>query len=117
MLGVEGNKVYLLRRSKYESGKKVAILLLITDGKRRHYTTIKSLLRLLRSTNTKYDGKQHFCLNCLQGFPTEISRDKHFKYCKDNEAVRIEMPKEGSLCEVSRWSVSIQSSIHHVCRL
>ena len=35
--------------------------------------------------------------NCLQGFPTEISRDKHFKYCKENETVRIKMPKEGSL--------------------
>ena len=36
-------------------------------------------------------------MNCLQGFPTEISRDKNFEYCKDNETVRIEMPKEGSL--------------------
>ena len=36
-------------------------------------------------------------MNCLQGFPTEISRDKHFEYCKDKETVRIEMPKEGSL--------------------
>ena len=33
----------------------------------------------------------------MQGFPTEISRDKHFEYCKDNETVRIEMPKKGSL--------------------
>ena len=62
-----------------------------------HYTAIKSLSRLLRSGNTKYKCKQHFCLNCLQGFPTEISRDKHFEYCKDNKTVRIEMPKEGSL--------------------
>ena len=38
-----------------------------------------------------------FCMNCLQGFQSEISRDKHFEYCKDNETVRIEMPKEGSL--------------------
>ena len=36
-------------------------------------------------------------MNCLQGFPTEISRDKHFEHCKDNETVRIEMPEEGSL--------------------
>ena len=35
-------------------------------------------------------------MNCLQVFPSEISRDKHFEYCKDNETVRIEMPKEGS---------------------
>ena len=36
-------------------------------------------------------------MNCLRGFPTEISKDKHFEYCKDNETVRIEMPEEGSL--------------------
>ena len=35
-------------------------------------------------------------MNCLQGLPTEISRDKHFEYCKDNETVRIEMPEKGS---------------------
>ena len=32
----------------------------------------------------------------MQGFHSEESRDNHFKYCKDNEAVRIEMPEEGS---------------------
>ena len=38
-----------------------------------------------------------FCMNCLQSFPTETSRDKHFEYFKDNETVRIKMPEEGSL--------------------
>ena len=36
-------------------------------------------------------------MNCLQGFLTEISRDRHFKYCIDSETVRICMPKKGSL--------------------
>ena len=49
--GIEENKVYPLRRSKYESGRKVVNLLLIADGDvdedskavyRRHYTEIKS---------------------------------------------------------------------------
>ena len=40
---------------------------------------------------------RHFCMNCFQGFFTEISRDKHFEYCMDNETVRICMPKQGSL--------------------
>ena len=35
-------------------------------------------------------------MNCLQGFHSEESRDNHFEYCKDNETVRIEMPKRGS---------------------
>ena len=60
---------------------------------------IKSLSRLFGSSNSKHGHKQHFCLNCLQGFHSEESRDKHFEYCKDNEAVRIEVPKEGSFVE------------------
>ena len=35
-------------------------------------------------------------MNCLQGFSHEESRDIHFKYCKDNKTVRIEMPKTSS---------------------
>ena len=35
-------------------------------------------------------------MNCLQGFLFEKSRDKHSEYCKDNEAIRIKMPKKGS---------------------
>ena len=34
-----------------------------------------------------------FCINCLQGFSSTEVRDKHFEYCKDNEAVRIDMPE------------------------
>ena len=66
---------------------------------KRHYTAIKSLSRLLGDSNSKRGHKQHFCLNCLQGFHSEESRDNHFEYCKENEAVRIEMPKEGSFVE------------------
>ena len=60
---------------------------------------VKSLSRLLGDRNSKHGHKQHFCLNCLQGFHSEESRDKHFEYGKDNKAVMIEMPKEGSFVE------------------
>ena len=52
---------------------------------------IKSLSRLLSSQNTKHKGKEYFCMNCLQGFKEESSRNEHIGYCKDNESVRIEM--------------------------
>ena len=54
---------------------------------------------MLGSSNSKHGHKQHFCLNCLQGFHSEENKDNHFEYCKDIEAVRIEMPKEGSSME------------------
>ena len=62
-------------------------LLLISGDDRWHYTSIKSLSRLLAGKNSKHHGKQHFCMNCLQGFTFELSRDKHYAYCIDNETV------------------------------
>ena len=38
-------------------------------------------------------------MNYLQGFTQELSRDQHQAYCKDNESVRVEMPKQGSTIE------------------
>ena len=74
-------------------------LLVISEGDIRHYTTIKSLSRLLTSRSSKHHGKQHFCMNCLQGFTLESSRDEHYAYCIDKETVRVEMPKLGSVVE------------------
>ena len=99
VLGVKEQKPYICRNSKHYDRKNVVNLLLITDGEKRHYTAIKSLTMLLASSNSKHKCKQHFCPNCLQGFHSETSRDKHFEYCKDNKLVRIEMPKEDSFME------------------
>ena len=48
-------------------------------------------------------------MNGLQGFPTKVSRDKHFEYCKDNKTVRIEMPKGGSLvkCKSGQYQFKV----------
>ena len=70
---------------------------MVSEDGIRHYTAIESLSRLLSSKNSKC--KQHFCLNCLQGFTQELSRDQHHVYCEDNESVRVEMPKQGSSVE------------------
>ena len=66
-----------------------------------HYTVIKSLSRLLSSSNSKHKHKQHFCTNCLQRFDQELSRDRHRVYCQDNETIRVEMPQKGSKIEFS----------------
>ena len=99
VLGINEKDIYILRRCNYRPGQKVAILLPITDGEKRHYTAVKSLSRLLRSSNSKHKCKQHFCLIFLQGFGLEESRDKHLEYCLDNEAVKVEMPPENLFVE------------------
>ena len=53
-----------------------------------HYVAIKSLSRFLSGKNSKHKGKEYFCMNCLQGFQQEISRDEHMRHCLDNETVR-----------------------------
>ena len=72
---------------------------MVSEDGIRHYTAIKSLGRLLSSKNSNTKCKQHFCMNCLQGFTQELSRDQHQVYCEDNESVRVEMPKQGSTIE------------------
>ena len=76
-------------------------LMLITESNRKHYVAIKSLSRLLSSQNTKLKGKEYFCMNCLQGFKEESSRNEHIGYCKDNESVGIEMPHKNPIVEYS----------------
>ena len=79
-------------------GREINLLMVSEDGI-QHYTAIKSLSRLLSGKNSNTKCKQHFCMNCLQGFTQESSRDQHQVYCEDNESVRVEMPKQGSTIE------------------
>ena len=79
-------------------GREINLLMVCKDGI-RHYTAIKNFSRLLSSKNSNTKRKQHFCMNCLQGFTQESSRDQHQVYCEDNESVRVEMPKQGSTVE------------------
>ena len=96
VLAVEGRDIYIHRKGQ-RVGREINLLMVSEDGI-RHYTAIKSLRRLLSSKNSNTKCKQHFCMNCLQGFTQESSRDQHQVYCENNESVRVEMPKQGSTC-------------------
>ena len=92
VLAVEGRDIYIHRKGR-RVGREINLLMVSEDGI-WHYTAIKSLSRLLSSKNSNTKHKQHFCMNCLQGFMQESSRDQHQVYCEDNESVRVEMPKQ-----------------------
>ena len=99
VLAVEGRDIYIHRKG-WRVGREINLLMVSEDGI-WHCTAIKSLSRLLSSKNSNTKHKQHFCMNCLQGFTQELSRDQHQVYWKDNESVsvRVEMPKQGSSIE------------------
>ena len=97
VLAVEGRDIYIHRNGQ-SVGREINLLIVSEDGI-LHYTTIKSLSRLLSSKNSNTKRKQHFCMNCSQGFTQEPSRDQHQVYCENNESVRVKMPKQGSAVE------------------
>ena len=99
VLAVENKQIYICRKGG--DYKHVANLMLITENNRKHHVAIKSLGRLLSSQNTKRKAKEHFCMNCLQGFEEESSRDEHIGYCKNIESVNIEMPHKNPIIEYS----------------
>ena len=100
VLSYEDKEIYICRKGKEyvprRTGEepRIANLMIIRDHNRRHYVVIKSLSRLLSRQNSKRNGSQHFCTNCLQGFKEVETRDEHSIYCRNNEAVKIEMPKK-----------------------
>ena len=88
--------IYICRKSKFNDRFNLLNIIMIVDGKKRHYTAIKSLSKLLGNLKSKNEHKRHFCINCLNSFNSVEIRDKHYEYCVDREAVRTETPKQGS---------------------
>ena len=91
VLGLEDKEIHILRKGR--TNNRGLDLLMISENEINHYTAITSLSRLLKSSNTKHKCKQYFCMNCLYGFSSEAGRDLHRVYCENNEAVRVELPK------------------------
>ena len=91
VLGFEDKEIHILRKGRTHNRR--LDLLMISENEINHYAAIKSLSRLLKSSNTKHKCKQYFCMNCLHGFSSEASRDLRRVYCENNEAVRVELPK------------------------
>ena len=97
VLAVEGREIYIHRKSR-QRGHDINLLFIHEDGI-NHYTAIKSLSRLLSSSNSNTKHKQHFYTNCVQGFTRELSRDQYQAYCEGNESVRAEMLRVGLTVE------------------
>ena len=100
ILAIRGGKekLYILRKAKFNNQikRRTTNFILIVEDEKRHYIAIKNLSQLLASSNSEHQHKHYFCLNCLQGFQSEETKDKHFEYCVDHEAVRIDMLEENS---------------------
>ena len=99
-------KVYPLRVSKHSLETDYSHhvnLLLISEGEKNHYCLIKNMSRLLSSQTSTYEHKKFFCPRCLNSFGRQDLLDKHIKLCRDSEAVRINMPEEGTFVNFKNY--------------
>ena len=92
----ERASVYPLKVSKYTGCEHDIVLLLIKDGEKSHYCLVKKISALLASQINNHKGTIHICLNCINGFKSIDSLNKHKEYCYNNECVKINMPPSGT---------------------
>ena len=91
----EGEKII---RHAYKSNNNLTrenqvILLMIGDGEKWHYLTVRSLSALLKVITSKQKGDS-YCLNCFHLYRTKETLEKHMKVCEDKDYCYIEMPKK-----------------------
>ena len=103
VFGYEDKSVYVLRNSENTNRKHNVILLLIKEEEVTHYCLVKNLSRLLSSQVSKHDGKKYFCMRCLDPFNNQKALDKHEEYCSNHEAVKIIMPKKGTMLRFKNY--------------
>ena len=105
VLGYERKSVYPLRKST-NTNRKHNIILMLIEGGVKHYCLVKDLGRLLSSQVSSHNGKHHFCMGCFNPFWTRKSLNKHQEYCNEYEAVKIELPKEGTMLKFKNYDRS-----------
>ena len=99
-------RVNTLKVSKYTGSKHDIVLLLIKDGEKSHYCLVKNTSALLASQINKHKGTSNICLNCMNGFKSKDSLNKHKEYCYNNECVNIVMPPENTYLKFKNFRYS-----------
>ena len=81
-------------------------LLLITNDTTQHYCLITHFSRLLSSQTGR--NKLYCCRRCLTGFRAIKSLDKHTEYCQEQDAVRVEPLKLGTMLKFKNYKNSMR---------
>ena len=103
VLGYERKGFYPLRNSTNMDRDYNIILMLIEEEGVKHYCLVKNFSRLLSSQVSNHNGERHFCLRCLNHFWCQESLNKHQEYCGNYEAVKIELPKKGTMLKFKNY--------------
>ena len=85
-------KIYPAYVSKYNSnGKKLVLLLMISNREKWHYLAVKELTSLLRGITPKSNG-DFYCLNCFHFFRTKNKLELHKRECENKDVGNVILP-------------------------
>ena len=85
-------KINIVYKSKHNlTREKQVILLMICNGEKWHYLTVKNLSGLLRGITSNHAGK-FYCLNCFCAYSTKNKFEAHKKICENHDYCHVEMP-------------------------
>ena len=82
------------------------ILLMITDGKKWHYLTVKSLSALVKGIPLNHVA-DFYCLNCFHSYRTEKKLKKHERVRNDHDCCLVKMPNESN--KISKYNYGEKS--------
>ena len=102
-------KVQIAYKSKQNlTCDKQVILLMITDGEKWHYLTVKNLPGLLRGITSTHK-EDFYCLNCFQSYRTKNKLEAHKKTCENHNYCNVEMPtKNNNITKYNQGEKSIK---------
>ena len=84
-------KIHVAYKSKHNlTRENQIILLMITDGEKWHYLTVKNLSGLLRGITSNHVG-DFYCLNCFCAYSTKNKFEAHKKICENHDYCHVEM--------------------------
>ena len=87
---------------------KQVILLMITNGEKCYYLTVKNLPGLLRGITSTHK-EDFYCLNCFRSYTTRNKLEVHKKICENHNYCKVEMPtKNNDIIKYNQGEKSIK---------
>ena len=102
-------KIYVAYKSKQNlTRENQIILLMITDGEKWHYLTVKNLSGLLRGITSNHK-EGFYCLNCFCAHSTKNKLEAHKNICENHDYCHVEMPtKDNNTIKYNEGEKSIK---------
>ena len=102
-------KIQVAYKSKQNlTCNKQVILLMITDGEKWHYLTVKNLPELLRGITSTHK-EDFYCLNCFHPHRARNKLKVHKKICENHDYCNVEMPtKDNNIIKYNQGEKSIK---------